>query len=312
MKGVIRRKVLERMEALRNAWNSLVEKATSEDTWEAIGESTFEILLILLITSVFLRVAKSAIRRIFAVRSKSVFRASERRETTMMKLLLNIVTYVTYFMAIMMILQNGLNYDVTGLIAGAGVVGLAIGFGAQNLVKDIISGFFIIFEDQFSVGDYVQINQVQGTVEEIGLRTTKVKSWTGELHIFPNGNILEVTNFSIHNSLAVVDVRIAYEDNIERIEKIITEFLETLPNKYEELVKIPEILGVQSVNATEVVLQIVAETGPMGHFAMGRHLRRDIKILMDEHNIEIPYPRMVMYSPEEAQQQQHEPVLGKE
>ena len=89
------------------------------------------------------------------------------------------------------------------MLAGAGIVGLAVGFGAQSLVKDVITGFFIVFEDQFAVGDQVQIGQSNGVVEEIGLRTTKVKSYTGELHIIPNGNILEVINYSIYNSIAI-------------------------------------------------------------------------------------------------------------
>ena len=103
--------------------------------------------------------------------------------------------------------QVGLNLGP--LLAGAGVLGLAIGFGAQSLVKDVITGFFIIFEDQFGVGDVIQIDQFKGTVEEIGIRVTRIKSWTGEVHIIPNGNIKQVTNFSTYNSIAVVDVSIA-------------------------------------------------------------------------------------------------------
>lgn len=114
---------------------------------------------------------------------------------------------------------------VGALLAGAGVAGLAIGFGAQSLVKDVISGFFIIFEDQFSVGDYVVVSKAEGTVEEIGLRTTKIKSWTGERHVIPNGNITEVINYSVHNGLAVVDINIPYESNIEEVEQDIEEVI---------------------------------------------------------------------------------------
>ncbi len=119
----------------------------------------------------------------------------------MVRLLQNVFSYAIYFVAGVMILET-LSVDVRGLLAGAGIVGLAVGFGAQNLVKDIITGFFIIFEDQFSVGDYVRVGTFEGTVEEIGLRTTKIKSWTGEINILPNGSIVEVTNFSLHNSVA--------------------------------------------------------------------------------------------------------------
>ena len=96
------------------------------------------------------------------------------------------------------------------------MLGLAIGFGAQSLVKDIISGFFIILEDHFAVGDVIQTGSYKGTVEVIGLRSTRILSWTGEVHIIPNGSITQVTNFSIHNTLAVVDISIAYEEDLER------------------------------------------------------------------------------------------------
>ena len=121
-----------------------------------------------------------------------------------------------------------LTINVSAVLAGAGIVGLAVGFGAQSLVKDIITGFFIIFEDQFSVGDYIRVGQFEGTVEEIGLRTTKIKSWTGELHIIPNGNILEVTNFSLNNSVAVIDISVAYEENIQRVESLIQDLLDNV------------------------------------------------------------------------------------
>ncbi|WHT48712.1 mechanosensitive ion channel family protein [Sporosarcina thermotolerans] len=130
-------------------------------------------------------------------------RREERRERTLLKLLENTLSYVVYFSAILAILQE-FNIDVKGLVAGAGVLGLAVGFGAQSLVKDVISGFFILFEDQFSVGDYVKIGTAEGMVEEIGLRTTKLKNFTGEIFILPNGTISQVVNYSMKNSLAIV------------------------------------------------------------------------------------------------------------
>ena len=219
-----------------------------------------------------------------------------------MKLLENVLTYVVYFIAIMSILA-ALTIDVKAMLAGAGIVGLAVGFGAQSLVKDIITGFFIIFEDQFSVGDYVRIGQFEGTVEEIGLRTTKINSFTGEIHILPNGSIVEVTNFSLYNSVAVLDIGIAYEGDLEYAEKVLQEYLETTTEKYPELVKTPELLGVQQFGASEVILRIVAESLPMKHWYMGRQLRKDIKRVLDEHGVEIPFPRMVMYSRQDGGEQ---------
>jgi len=107
---------------------------------------------------------------------------------------------------------------------------------------------------------------------------------------------MEVTNFSLNNSLAIIDVGIAYEEDIDKAEKVIRELLETMPEKYEELVKTPDYLGIQNFGPSEVIVRIVAETLPMQHTAVSRKIRKDIKLQLDEHGIEIPYPRMVMYS----------------
>ncbi|MDF2902791.1 MAG: mechanosensitive ion channel family protein [Bacillus sp. (in: firmicutes)] len=273
----------------------LSEKLMNQDTWINMGIGLLKLVAIFILTSLFIRIGKFAIHNIFKVRSKAPIRTSERREATLMKLLDNILSYVIYFIAFIMILST-IGINVKPLLAGAGIVGLAVGFGAQNLVRDIITGFFIIFEDQFSVGDYVRIGQYEGTVEEIGLRTTKVKSFSGERHVIPNGGITDVTNFSIHNSMAIVDVGIAYEEDIDRAEKVILELLETLPGKYEEIISPPQLLGVQSLGPSEVVLRIVAETEPMRHLAVSRMIRKDVKHWLDERDIEIPFPRLVMYS----------------
>nr|WP_240515439.1 mechanosensitive ion channel family protein [Fictibacillus aquaticus] len=238
---------------------------------------------------------KAAVANAFKLRVKSPLKLlSERREATLMRLLDNVISYVIYFMALLTVLSEFV--DIKALLAGAGVVGLAIGFGAQSLVKDIITGFFIIFENQFSVGDFVRIGSFEGHVEEIGLRTTKVKSWTGELHILPNSSILEVTNFSVHNSIAVVDVSIAYEENIEKAQKIIERVVREREADFPEMVKPPEVLGVHMLGASEVVMRVTAEVMPMTHFKIARELRKSIKAEFDKEGIEIPYPRMVTIS----------------
>jgi moderate conductance mechanosensitive channel len=275
--------------------NDLKEKAMNEDLWLSLGEGALKIIAIFILSGIFIKVGKVMIENVFKVRTRSPLRVSERREATLLKLLQNVLTYVVYFIAFMMILST-LTIDVSAMLAGAGIVGLAVGFGAQNLVRDIITGFFIIFEDQFSVGDFVRIGQFEGTVEEIGLRTTKIKTWTGELHILPNGNITEVTNFSLYNSMAVVDLSISYESDIKKAETVISELLQEMPAKYEDIVKTPEILGVQNLAASDVVLRIAAETLPMKHFVVARLLRKELKECLDRNGIEIPYPRMVMYS----------------
>ncbi|WP_141430691.1 mechanosensitive ion channel family protein [Bacillus sp. 03113] len=275
--------------------NDLIELFLNEDTWISFGEGLIKIIAIIIASGLIIRIGTFAISNLFKVRTHSALRISERREATLLKLLVNILTYVVYFIAFLMILES-VGIKVGALLAGAGIVGLAVGFGAQSLVKDIITGFFIIFEDQFSVGDFVRIDQFEGIVDEIGLRTTKLQSWTGEIHILPNGSIVQVTNFSLHNSKAVVDISISYESDINRVESILQEFLEKLPEKYEDMVETPQLMGVQNLGPSEVVIRVVAETLPMKHLPIARMLRKEIKNILDKNGIEIPYPRLVMYS----------------
>lgn len=275
--------------------NKLVDKFQNEDTWINFGSGILKILIILIVANILIRIGKIAIRNIFKIRNLSPLTTSVRREETLSRLLDNILSYVVYFIAFMMILSV-LGIDVKALLAGAGIVGLAVGFGAQNLVKDIISGFFIIFEDQFSVGDHIRVGQFEGNVETIGLRTTKIKSWTGEVHILPNGTITQVTNFSLNNSLAVVDIGIAYGEDVEMAEKVIEELLKTMPAQSNDLVKEPELLGIQTMGPTEIVLRIVAETLPTKQSPVARMIRKEVKLLLDQNGIKVPYPRLLAYS----------------
>ncbi len=268
----------------------------SSETWIDIGKLGLKVFFIILLSIIVVKIGKSVISRAFKVKLKGALRQTERRETTLIKLLQNTLSYVVYFAAILAIL-SAFTINVAGILAGAGVLGLAVGFGAQSLVKDIISGFFIIFEDQFSVGDYVEIGAAVGTVEEIGLRTTKISAYGGEIHIIPNGNITEVVNYSINNSLAIVDIRLGYETDIAKTEKLLEKYLANLSVGYEALISQPTIVGVQDLGTTEIIMRITAETQPVMQYAIARQLRRDLKVFLDQNGIEIPYPKMVMYQP---------------
>jgi moderate conductance mechanosensitive channel len=281
---------------------SIIETMMSYKLWTQIGTLILKISGILIISFIVIRIGKSTIRNMFKIKKKGVLKLSDRRELTLVKLLENILTYTVHFISILMILEL-FNIPIKSLIAGAGIIGLAVGFGAQNLVKDIITGFFIILEDHFSVGDYIKTSKFEGFVEEIGFKTTKIKSWTGELHIIPNGSINEVTNYSVHNSIAVVDVGVAYEEDIHEAETVISELLKELPGKYTEMQKTPELLGVQNLGSSDVVFRVISEVKPMEHWKIARVLRKEIKNRLDERKIEIPFPRIVMYSREEQQEQ---------
>lgn len=286
-------------EAIKQAVDGTAEAAKKTifdtDFWFNTGMFALRIFLIVAVASIVVKVGQILIRRFFTIKLRGPIRKNERREKTMIKLLENTLKYVVYFSAILAVLSE-FEIDVKGLLAGAGVLGLAVGFGAQSLVKDVISGFFIIFEDQFGVGDYVRINSAEGTVAEIGLRTTKITLFGGELYTVPNGQIGEVINFSVTNSMVLLDIALSYETDIDHAEVLINEFLKNLPkDRYAQVVGVPEVLGVQSIEPSRILLRIVAETEPVANFSVGRKLRQDLKRFLDENGIEMPYPKMVLY-----------------
>lgn len=281
-------------DSLLRFWQYLIEN----NIWVSLGKGFFKIVAILILMRVAVNLVRRIVNNIFHRKQKGPFRISERREETLNKLIQNVASYIIYFTAFVMILDT-LTIKIGPLLAGAGIAGLAIGFGAQNFVKDVISGFFIVFEDQFGVGDYVSFAGIEGTVEEIGLRTTKVKSWTGEQQVIPNGNITQVTNYSVHNGLAIVDINIPYENDITAAERIIEDVLSRLTEKYEEIVSTPVILGVQNLESSHVVLRVIAETLPVYQWFGARVIRKEVKERLYKEGIDIPAPRLVMYTQNE-------------
>lgn len=273
-------------------WNRMKGYVVDSDRWVDYSIVALKVILILVIAKLSSKLLKRAIKRIADEKDRLKF--NPRRTTTIMRLMGNIANYAIGFITIMMILAV-FQVPFGPMLAGAGVIGLAIGFGAQSLVKDIITGFFIIFEDQFAVGDVIQTGSFKGTVEEIGLRVTRIKSWTGEVHIIPNGSILEVTNFSINNSIAVVDVSVAYEVDIEKATNIIRETVSDVSFNNENIVKQPDVLGIQSINNTEVIIRITCECKPNQQGLVARQINAEIKKSFERNGVEIAYPKMISY-----------------
>lgn len=280
--------------------NEVITPFTDPVMWKSLLSNIIWAIFIVIIAMIVIKVVHKSIAQFFIVRRKSNFSQSVKRDVTLVKLLENIASYVIWFIVLTTILGN-FGVKVESIIAGAGVAGIAIGFGAQTLVKDIITGFFIIFENQFDVGDYVRINTTgttvaEGTVQSIGLRSTRIRSFTGELTILPNGTMNEIVNFSINNSVAVFEISVSSEENLEQVEEILKPYLEELMEKYDDLMSTPEILGVDMVKAGEALIKIAAETLPNNHARMARILRRDLKDFLDANGIKAPVPRMVMYN----------------
>ena len=191
-----------------------------------------------------------------------------------------------------------LGYNLAPLLAGVGVIGLAVGFGAQNLVRDVVTGFFVLVEDQYGVGDIIEVNQaVSGKVEQLTLRVTGLRAIDGTLHFIANGEIQIVSNQSKDWARAVVDVGVAYKedpDHVRRVlEKVAADFREDA-SVGRNLYEVPEVLGVEMLGEYEVIWRMLADTKPGKQWQVARDLRERVKVAFDEAGIEIPFPHRVM------------------
>ncbi|HCN57479.1 MAG TPA: mechanosensitive ion channel family protein [Exiguobacterium sp.] len=271
------------------------------DMWIRFGLKLLIALIIIAGFYILMRILTGAVSRLFTIRKINEHDSlAQRQNETLLKLLQNAIRYVLGIVMLLTVLsQFGIN--ITGLVASAGIAGLAISFGAKNLVQDIITGAFIIFERQFKVGDFVRVGLIEGVVTELGIRTTKLKGLNGEIHIIPNGQILQVTNFSVDNSFALVDVQVSYEEDLERVEQVLHQIANATTEKYTDMFIEPiQMLGVQTLGPSEVVYRLMAEVPPMQHFQAGRLIRKELKQGLELEGIKIPYPRMVMMNTEQG------------
>jgi moderate conductance mechanosensitive channel len=256
-----------------------------------VGWVLIEILCQFILAKLAIRIVLHIIHRLF---NSPAVRMDERRKKTLESLLDNVSRYLIYFIFALMALQT-IGVNISALLAGASIAGVAIGFGAQSLIKDILTGFFILFEDQYGVGDVVKINNFTGTVETIGLRLTRIKAWTGEVEIIPNGQITQVTNYSRHNSLAVIDVAISYRTDTEKAQHVMQRVMDELKDTDENVID-AKVLGVQSLRDRDVVMRAIAECKPNTQAAIQRVAQQRIKEAFEREGIEFPIMQAVMFN----------------
>ena len=219
---------------------------------------------------------------------------NDKRINTVAGILKKTVKIILYFIGSMIILEM-ININTTSILATAGIGGLAVGFGAQSLVKDLITGFFILSEDQYAIGDYVKIGDYEGIVEELGLRVTKLRDFTGDLHIIPNSSIQIVSNRTRGSMRAMVKVSVSYDENIDRVVKILEDVCLDIKKNNTLIVEGPTILGVTDLGEYKVDITIIAKSQPMEQWAVEREIRKKVKEAFDKENIEIPYPKGIIY-----------------
>jgi small conductance mechanosensitive channel len=254
------------------------------------------IIIIFVVAKIALSVINKLIEKSLTPLKKSKnYKKKISRAKTLIPLLQSISKYVIYFITGVMVLRE-LGVDTTAVIASAGVVGLAIGFGAQSLVKDVISGALLLFEGTISVGDSVNVGEHSGTVEVVGLRNIHLRKFSGELRVIPYGEVNSFGNFNRGYMRAIVKVGVAYEQDVEKGMKILEEIANKWAEENKDIVLEPPIVqGVLSLGSSDVTLRVATKVKPMTHWGAERELKRRIKDTFDKKGIEIPFPRQVVY-----------------
>ncbi|HEX2076274.1 MAG TPA: mechanosensitive ion channel domain-containing protein [Longimicrobium sp.] len=220
-----------------------------------------------------------------------------QRTRTLLSLLRSVGVVLIVVMFLFMTL-NAMGVQLGPLLAGAGVVGLAVSFGAQSLVKDVISGLFMLFENQFGVGDVIRIEGVSGAVEQMTLRVVVLRDVYGVVHIVPNGEIKKVSNLTRSWARVVLDVGVAYREDPDRVMAVLREVGDTLyqdENWRPLLVEPVEVPGIENLADSAVTIRVMAKTLPLKQWDVARELRRRIKVRFDQEGIEIPFPHQTVY-----------------
>ncbi|MEF8794994.1 MAG: mechanosensitive ion channel family protein [Salinivenus sp.] len=270
--------------------------------WEPIIAGGARIVLILVAGLVVLRLIKRATNRwIEGVQELEARDPRRQRATTLGNLLQSMAEYVVWpIVAIMVLSEVGL--DVGALLATAGVAGLAIGFGAQTLVKDVIGGIFLLFDDIIHVGDLVNIGSTTGTVEEIGVRLVKVRKFDGELVMIPAGEIRTFGNRSVNWARVVVPVGLSYDQDVDAVLPVINEVAQAWAAENEGILleDEPQVQGLLDFGDSSVTARLVVQVTPGEQFAAERELRMRLKRTFDERGVEIPFPQRTVHVLEDA------------
>lgn len=233
----------------------------------------------------------------------------KQRAATMAGVVKSIITGLVVITIMTMILSE-LGVNIAPIIASAGIVGLALSFGAQSLVKDFVSGIFIFLEDQYGVGDVVDLGEANGSVEAVTLRMTRLRDINGTVWYVPNGEIMRVGNKSQNWSRAVIDVGVAYDEDLVRVQQVLREVAHDLwddDDFRDVIIEEPEVTGVEMLAADAVTVRVMVKTAPLEQWAVARALRQRIKARFDHEGIEIPFAQRVVWHRDERKHPETDP-----
>jgi moderate conductance mechanosensitive channel len=242
-------------------------------------------------------IARGRLPQLFIDPDSAAAQRREQRANTMGGLLKSITTGVIAVIVLFMVVAQ-LGYNIAPLIASAGIVGLALGFGAQSLVKDFLGGIFLILEDQYGVGDSVNLGTASGTIEAVGLRVTRLRDVNGTVWYVRNGEILAVGNMSQEWARTVLDVPVAFSADLGRVREVLQEVAHAVwedPEYRPDILEEPEVWGVERWDSDGVVMRLVVKTAPLQQWSVARELRERVKDRFDVEGIEIPLPQRMVW-----------------
>lgn len=270
----------------------LVRRFEALEPFAPYGPLLIRMISMYLAASVVVEVARVLIARLLLA-APSAADDTQRRRATFVGLIQSIVKYIIYFVVSMMILED-LGIDPTPILAGAGIVGLTVGLGSQKIVADLLNGLFLLFEDQILQGDYIKIGDTEGVVEQLTLRLTRIRDRFGRLHIMRNGEIQNVINYSRGWTLTVVEMGVAYEDDLAKALRVIGEVTASLPTQMPGMVlEVPIVKGIEEIGESSIIVRIEAKVAPGTHFDVKRALNRLLVDGFNANGLEIPYPKAV-------------------
>ena len=283
-------------EFITNIWSNLLEWATHQ--LPPIIILIVVTLIVMRMNKVFIkRLKKGMLKRLHKKQQNTELQESEKRVETLLRILQSVLRVIILGIFIMILLKK-FGVDIGPILAGAGILGLAIGFGAQELVRDYIGGFFILLENQIRVGDFAIINGTGGMVENINLRTTTLRDLSGTTHTFQNGKVNTISNMSMDWSAITFDIGVAYKEDVDEVMKIMKQVGDDLKNdeKFKEVILEPlEIFGLNEFADSALVFKARIKTQPLQQWAVGREYRKRLKKAFDANGVEIPFPHTTVY-----------------
>jgi small conductance mechanosensitive channel len=266
-----------------------------ENTLRLQSEIAILIVTILgIVVWVFIGIIVNRFLKLVILKSLKVAK-NDSRAKTISSLLINISRWVIWFVILLIILEQ-VGVDITPLLASAGIIGLAVGFGAQELVKDFISGFFIVFEHTFDVNEVIESQGFKGTVVSMGLRTTVLKNWKGEIKTINNGSLGSIINYSRNNSIGIVDFGVSYDTDLKQFGLLMDSFIDYVYQEFEGFENKPKFLGVTELAESSINMRLIFETKPLEFTGLERTLRKEIVTFCNQNNIEIPFPQVVVHN----------------